>query len=634
MRSLRGLLLLAALFLLLLPLSGKALTYVDSPYFADEVAAGKLPPVAERLPEHPRITNVAAMGRQPGRHGGDLRMLIGRAKDVRLMMVYGYARLVTYDSQYNIVPDILEKVTVKEGRKFILTLRKGHRWSDGEPFTSEDFRYWWEDVANNADLSPAGPPQSLRIRGELPKVSFPDERTIIYEWSRPNPFFLPSLAGTAPLFIYRPAHYLKRFHARYADPAQLAERVRKARARNWASLHNRLDNQYKFDNPDLPTLQPWVNRTRPPAARYIGERNPYFHRVDENGLQLPYIDRLVLTQVSPALIPVQAGGGGVDLQAAGLGFPTYPFLKGNEERVGYKVRLWRTSRGAHEALFPNLNVSDPDWRRLFRDVRFRRALSLGIDRTLINESIYFGLALEGNNGVLPDSPLYDPELFREWAVYDPDRANALLDEMGLRERDGAGIRLMPGGRPLEIIVETAGEDTEQSDILELIGETWREIGIKLYIKPIQRTVFRNRIFSGLSQMAIWSGLENGLPTPDASPAELAPTSQLGLQWPKWGQYYETGGKAGEPPDLPEAKALLDLYERWIVSTASEERRAIWKRMLAIHAEQQFTIGIIAGVRQPILISNRLRNVPEEGVYNWDPGALFGIYRVDTFWIDQ
>jgi peptide/nickel transport system substrate-binding protein len=266
-----------------------------------------------------------------------------------------------------------------------------------------------------------------------------------------------------------------------------------------------------------------------------------------------------------------------------------------------------------------------------RDVRFRRALSLAIDRHEINQVIYFGLGREGNNSVLPMSTLYRPQYGSAWASYDPDGANALLDGIGLTKRDSRGVRLMADGRALEIIVETAGEDTEQTDVLELIHDSWLAAGIKLYTRPSQREVFRNRIFAGETQVSIWFGYENAVPTPDTSPGEFAPTSQHGYHWPMWGQYFETGGMSGEPVDLPAAKRLLDLNQAWLEATGRAEREAIWHEMLAIHAEQVFTIGLVSGIPQPVVVSNRLRNVPENGVYNWDPGAHFGMHRPETFW---
>jgi peptide/nickel transport system substrate-binding protein len=236
--------------------------------------------------------------------------------------------------------------------------------------------------------------------------------------------------------------------------------------------------------------------------------------------------------------------------------------------------------------------------------------------------------------VLEASPLYRPEYRTRWASYDRREANRLLDEIGLKRRRAGGLRRLPDGRPLEIIVETAGESTEQTDVLELIRETWREVGIQLYSKPSQREAFRNRIFAGETVMSVWSGWDNGLPTAETPPDEVAPTSQVQLQWPKFGQYFETSGKVGEAPDMPEVTELLSLYHDWMRSSSHQDRVRIWSRMLEIYAEQQFIIGVVAGVPQPVVVRDTLMNVPTQAFYNWEPGAFFGIYHPDTFWFEK
>jgi peptide/nickel transport system substrate-binding protein len=133
-------------------------------------------------------------------------------------------------------------------------------------------------------------------------------------------------------------------------------------------------------------------------------------------------------------------------------------------------------------------------------------------------------------------------------------------------------------------------------------------------------------------MTMWSGLENGIPSAEMSPHEFAPTTQQQYQWPMWGQYFETSGQAGAPPDLPGAKELLELYHAWRVAPTTEARREIWHQILKIWSEQVYTIGIVAGVPQPVVATERLRELPKEGIYNWEPGAHFGLYRPDTFWL--
>jgi peptide/nickel transport system substrate-binding protein len=607
---------------------------VETPYFEKQVKDGALPGVAKRLPENPSVAAFDGPGETIGKPGGQLRMLMSQPRDTRMMVVYGYARLVVYDHDYKIVPDLLESFEAKDDRSFTFHLRKGHKWSDGKPFTTEDFRYFWEDVAQNKELSPAGVPHELMVDAKPPRVTVIDATTIRYEWEKPNPTFLPALAAPAPLYLFRPAHYLKRFHGKYANKVELQRMVAAERRRNWAQLHNRVDSQYRNDNPEMPTLEPWVLKTTPPSQRFVFERNPYYHRVDPAGHQLPYLDQVVFNLADTKIVALKTGSGESDLQARGLRFDNYTFLKKGEQRGGYKVKLWRTATGDHIVLFPNLNHGDPAWRALFRDVRFRRAISHAINRREINQVVFFGLGIEGNNTVLPESPLYKKEYRDAYTKFDLKEANRLLDEIGLTKRDGRGIRLLPDGRPLDIVVETAGESSEQTDVLELVHDSWIKAGIKLYSRPSQREVFRDRIFAGETQMAVWSGYENGLPNADTSPDEFAPTSQMQLQWPKWGQFWETKGRSGEAPDMEGPKELEGLYLQWRNASAREGREAIWHRILEIHAEGMYTIGLVGGIPQPIVVNAKLRNVPDKGVYNWDPGAHFGIYRPDRFWWDH
>lgn len=596
--------------------------------------AASLPPVAERLPKQPLVVDLSARGRTPGRHGGDISTLIGRARDVRLINVWGYARLVGYDEDLNLVPDILADVEIEDDRIFTLHLREGHKWSDGAPFTSEDIRYWWEDIVGEPSLTPSGPAPFMLVNGEPPLFEVIDETTVRFTWDGPNPLFLPSLAAARDPFIYRPAHYLRQFHIKYGDKDAIERQVRAARASSWAALHNSKDEMYGAENPDLPSLQPWLLKSESSGQRFELVRNPFYHRVDTEGRQLPYADRVVMSVADGRLIATKAQAGESDLQARGLSLGDVTVLKRGEAAQNYKTLLWSNTYGSQVALYPNLTTKDPVWRELLRDVRFRRALSLGIDREMINRAIYLGLGQPGNNTVQPDSPLFREEFRTEWASFDPDEANRLLDEIGLTKRRADGTRLLPDGRPLEIIVETAGESAEQLDVLELIKETWKEIGVALFAKPSQRDVLFNRALSGDLVMGVWSGWDNGVATPDMAPDELAPVhGDSSLIWPAWGDYWESHQASGEPVDYAPAQELLDLYVAWLGSSSSEERAAIWDKMLAIHADQALVLGIVSGVRQPVVARTKLQNVPATAFYGWDPGAQFGIWRMDEFWID-
>jgi peptide/nickel transport system substrate-binding protein len=625
--------LLALLIFLASPLSAE-MVLQETSFWAQEVSKGDLPPVAERIPDVPLIVDLEAKGRTFGKQGGTLRTMVTRSKDVRQMVVYGYARLVGYDANYELYPDILRDIDVVENRRFVMHLRPGHKWSDGALFTSEDFRYWWEKVENNAEITPTGPPEFMVVDGKLGRVTFPDLHTVVFEWDTPNPNFLPLLAQASPPFIYRPKHYLEQFHIDTADPDALQKAVKSARVKSWAALHNKRDSMYKFDNPDQPTLQPWLSASGR-TSRQLFVRNPYYHRIDARGVQLPYIDVVNMTIVGGGLVAAKANAGEVDLQARGLDFPDVSILKKGEADGGnYRTLLWGSGVASQIAIYPNLNFADPVWRAVMRDVRFRRALSLGIDRRMINRALYFGLAHEGGMTALSSSPLYKEADLMMWSEMDIAAANAMLDEMGLTARNPAGLRLLPDGRPMEFVVETAGERQEVENALAIVTDTWRELGIKLVMRPLDRDILRNRVYAGVSMSAVWFGWDNGLPTASTSPNYLAPTNQEFFSWPKWGQYYQTSGSAGEPPDIAAAQRLMVLADDWAHTTDPALRKEIWIEMLDIHAENQFAIGILAEAPQPIVVNENLRNVPERAIWAYEPGAHFGVHRIDEFYFEN
>jgi peptide/nickel transport system substrate-binding protein len=605
----------------------------ETPLFAEEVKSGALPPVDKRIPQQPMVVRKFWGNDGPGRQGGELDILVASARDTRLMTIYSYTRLVVYTPEFKMQPDLLESFDAKEGREFTLKLRAGHKWSDGHPFTTEDFRYFWEDVANNKELSPSGPSVELLVDGQPPKVEIIDERTIKYSWDKPNPYFLESQARAAPLFLFRPAHYLKKFHIKYASPEDIAKAAKGGeQGGKWVQIHRRHDVMYANNNVDLPTLNPWMLTTAPPAQRFVYARNPYYHRIDEKGQQLPYVDRIIFTQAATNLIPAKAGLGEADLQPRYLNMRDYTFLQKSAKSSGVDVRLWESGSGSQIALFPNLNANDEDWRKLMRDVRFRRALSLAIDRDELNQVVYLGLAKPSNNTIMDRSELFKPEYAKKWAQYDPKLANKLLDEVGLNKKDSQGIRLLPDGRSATIVVEHASEETEDADALHLIAEMWKKVGIKMLTKPQTRENFRLRAYSGEANMTAFAGVVTAVPTANTSPKEFAPTMQGLLQWPRWGMYIESKTRQGEACDMPEACKLLDYVKEWEHATDEAGRRAAWEKILSTSADEVFTIGTVNGIRQPIVVGPKVHNVPKEGYYAWDPGGYIGLYQPDTFWV--
>lgn len=588
-------------------------------------------PAADRMPRNPRVIDMAASGRAPGRPGGTLRMLIGGQRDVRLMPMFGYARLMGYDRDLNIVPDILAACDVEDDRVYTFHLREGHRWSDGQPFTAEDFRYCWEDVINTPRLG--GLPPQMKAGGEGPSFEVIDVATVRYTWPSPLADLLPNLAAPVPVTLFMPAHYAREFHERYQSEARLAELIAEQRVDDWRALHQKMTRTTRPENPNLPTLEPWRPRTQPPAQQFVFERNPYFHRVDEKGQQLPYVDRLLLNVSSYEIIPAKCATGESDLQTTSIDFSDYTVLKDAEKRRPMNVALWKRTQGSRLALYPNLTCNDMVWRKLFHDVRVRRAFSLAVNRTEINKALFFGLGTESANTVLPESPLYRPEYASAWAAHDPDQANDLLDAAGLRKAGLDGIRRLPDGRVAGIVVESAGESTLETDVLQLLADHFHRIGIALWTRVSQRDIFRSRILAGEVTMSVWFGLDNAVPTSEMPPYELAPTADDQLQWPVWGSYYYSGQRQGKPPELPEARRLVELVEAWRASTGPAIRERIWHEMLQIQADQVFSIGTVNGALQPVVRARALRNVPENGLYGYQPTSLLGIYQPDSFWLE-
>ncbi len=261
-----------------------------------------------------------------------------------------------------------------------------------------------------------------------------------------------------------------------------------------------------------------------------------------------------------------------------------------EERVNDQISL---------TLYPNLTSNDEDWRKLNRDVRYRRALSLAIDRDELNEILFNGFGQ-------PRSVLFKPEHAARWAHHDPKLANELLDEIGLKQRNGNGIRRLPDGEPMNIVVEHAAEDVEVgstlADLLTLIKDHWKKIGIQLRSKPQTLANLRLRALNGDATMTADAGMKMAVPTSDTRPWEFAPTTASALQWAAWGLFTESDGKQGERCDLPEACQLLGLLHDWDKAPDEAARRDIWGKILSIHADQVFSIGTVSGPvrRKPTL----------------------------------
>ena len=318
----------------------------------------------------------------------------------------------------------------------------------------------------------------------------------------------------------------------------------------------------------------------------------------------------------------------------GIDFTDYAFLKDAEKRYPVRVALWKRTQGSRLALLPNLNTADPRWKPLLRDVRMRRALSLAIDREEINKAVFYGLGKESADTVLPESPLYKPEYAQAWVARDPDQANKLLDELGLTGRDDDGIRLLGDGRSAQMVVETAGESTLETDVLELVTDHWRQVGIALFIRTSQRDVFRSRAMAGEIMMSMWSGIDNGVPTADMNPGALAPTMTISCN-----------GRCGAPIINPTARSASSptwrkppSWSSWSSNGAARpcmtNAQQCGPRCSASTPSRCFRSASSTRTQQPVLCAARMKNLPGDALYGFEPTSYFGVYMPDTFWLDN
>ena len=608
--------------------------YNEAPMLAALVATGQLPPVDERLPVNPEVV---APIEEIGKYGGEWRMLIAKGTDTKMLCVYGHTRLMDWDRTLKkLEPELCESWEVSEdATAYTIHLRKGLKWSDGEPFTTEDLKFWWEDIANNEELSVAGIPSELIVGDEPPEVTFIDDYTFKYEFAAPYLAFGDGLAASCPhIWMFAPKHYLKQFHPKYTDKETIDALVAKEGYENWAALFNDMNTTYSCQNPDRPYLEPWVPVTgRAPATRFVHERNPYFHKVDPEGNQLPYLDRFVQFSTDTALVAMKCTTGDADLQLRGIGFSDVTLLKENEQKGGYEVRMWKSTGGAG-SLMPTLSsCQDEVLRQIMLDKRFRVALSHAYDRQEVNTVLYKGYATPIQCECLPGVKGYNEEWATAYLDYDPEKANALLDEMGLEWDETHEYRLRPDGKILHLVIEDSGEDPLTGDVIELITYMFKEIGVNVTRKSTERATYRDRMISGMAAMG-W-GCAGGL-TPlceaEKEMEKLGPVSAgSGTMWAsQWGLWYQTdGGEGKKPPEWVERWA--DLATDYKSAPNEEKQDEILQEIRRIQYENLPCIGGLSGLPAPVVVKNGFRNVPKEGWNLWEPGGNLGWCKVSQFW---
>ncbi|KRA99910.1 hypothetical protein ASD83_05340 [Devosia sp. Root685] len=601
----------------------QASQYKEAPQLAEMVAAGSLPPVEQRLPENPVVIEPFE---SVGTYGGHLRTGIIQNRGFQARSAWGPEPIlrISRDGQ-SVEPNLAESWEyTNDGKTFVLHLRRGIKWSDGEPFDASGFDFWWNHVNLNTSLSPA-PMAQFMVQGEVPTFEMVDDYTVQWTFVAPHAN-LPALlahgpGGTIPRYL--PRHYLEQFHADFADETELKGRVSAAGFSTWAELFNNRSNVQwlmPFDNPDMPTLLPFKLGRSMQLNVLVADRNPFYWKVDTEGQQLPYIDDVVLTNYESGEVRDAAiAAGEMNWVNTDTTFTNLPLYREGEERGNYSVKLWLTDRAAEHTIMFNHSAKDPVLRELYNDIRFKRAFSLALDRQQIADTVYLGFAVPSQLQMIPGSKWRN----EDWAVrdteYDPDGANALLDEAGLSNRDGQGVRQRSDGKPLILNMDLPVDDPGSLAVAELIIEFMREVGITFNVRTIAREQIRALIDNNDMEVGIWIGDKCSDAMFPHSPEWHVPYLTTG--WNVWGmawaQWYASKGQQGEEPQ-GDAKRVQDLFDEMQITVDEARRLEIGNEILELNINNLWNIGDVGQVPIPVILGSNFKNYPEEGFtgFSW------------------
>ena len=596
--------------------SGKWYPKGESPFLAELVEEGKLPPVAERVGPEP----VVIQGNDGlGNYGGTWNLITNTIFTVNRIDDYLTGTSLVRWSPLGdpIVPHIAKRWEVSpDKREWIFYLREGMKWSDGHPFTADDILFWWNyEVKQKLTAFP----RSMKVKGETGEILKIDPYTVKIIFSHPHGLFLERLPFEDAFFS--PRHYLEKYHPELGNE-ELIDATMKANkipTRKALYITLRLPN-----NPDHPRLWPWIYRTyksNPPQA-YV--RNPYYWAVDTEGNQLPYVDRFMIDVKSSKLVPIAAASGAITMQSFNIYFLHYTLFMSQREAGGYEVYHWYPSGFRMWGILPNLNkninphdpMSKPK-RELLKDKRFRQALSLAINREQIIDAVYYGVGVPTQASPGVESPFYHEELKNSFIEYNPNRANELLDELGLTGRDSEGYRTFKDGTRMIWYLDVTPNYSDGP--APFVVEDWNKVGLK--------TIERSRSFtlSSVENGALFydfiiSGLGASF-NPLINVDRYAPGDVAAEGYKKW---YLNGGLYGnpeaekkgniEPPVGHPLRRSMELLDEAFSALTLEEQTAIYSEIQDIAVDNLWNINITTGQPWVVIVKKGFKSVPRNALY--------------------
>lgn len=595
------------------PTAAPASKYQEAPMLADMVAAGKLPPVDERLPASPLVYEGASVGV----YGGNWRMGMKGSDYNMLFKTFGVDNLVTWSPDgTNIVPNLAEKYELSpDGAEFTFYLRKGLRWSDGQPYTANDIEWWWAEVAQNKDLEPTGFP-SIQVKGEFGQFTKVDDYTFKVKFPAPYAYWLQQLAAPVGAYVSScPAHFAKQYHANFVEKAKLDQMVQEGGFKTWAELFNaRLGAhcQSHWSDEKRPTIYAWAvdKGFSPNATQITYTRNPYYWKVDGAGNQYPYIDKLTVDVVQDvSALVLKATNGEIDYQARSFNTDANkPVLFDNQATGGYRLVALTKGQSNTVAIHFNMTSKDPDKRAVFQNKDFRIAMSHAINRQEVIDTIFVSQGQPAQPAPLQGTAFYNEQLATQYTAYDVQKANDLLDSIGMK-KGADGFRTTPDGKPFAFILEGTKElSGYMADAGAMLVKYWKVVGINVEYKDEARDLLYQRKDNNDTDATLWGG-EGGL-NPLLDVRNFAPVhyeSNWGVAWKNW--YTKGTENAEEPP--ADVKALIQKYDEALLAPSYDAQVKAVNEMLQLAADLFPNLGVSTPALGYGVAKNSLKNVPDQ-----------------------
>ena len=605
----------------------------------------ELPPLSERLPSEPLIVTPYE---SVGKYGGTLDALSNATEaGTSDFLSTRHVNLVRYsDDLQTIVPNVARSWSWNaDFTELTFNLRKGHKWSDGAPFTSADVKFWYDNLALDPNINEK-PKDYVLVAGERMTVETPDESTVVFKLPAPKPGLLAHFA-TSYAQGFQPVHFLGKFHPDIsADADEYAKSL--GFENGYAAIKAYYGNSDWTDTPSpllnspdivanlpkavVPTLEAFLTVADTTEGRHY-VANPYFHMVDTAGNQLPYIneqDEVYANDNQVRLLKLKNGE--VDYKTQSLQLADAPTLLESMEAGGYSIQL--KPRIAIHAFSFNVTSKDEAKRKVFGDVRFRTAMSIAMNRDEINAVAYFDQGQPTQYvGFSPMPEFADPKWLKHEIGHDPDRAKALLDEIGMKDTDGDGFRELPNGDALVLNMQFATQGIA-GQVVELVGQHWSDVGIKTTVKEVTPDEYRSAQSSNDLDVGMWEkgqplGIVLGNNELWVPPFENYFGRRTGMLWAEW---VDTNGSAGvEPP--ADVKELIDSINAFqSAEQGSDKFNELGARMVELMASNLFFIGT-ALTPDPIYVNNKLQNVPEFKTASYEYYRTYP-YRAPQWWLTE